>query len=319
MSEVWIIFLVAILLFIVVPTLIAVNKRPKKLKLHRIEIPSLIDERHPEFLPLESKLNESLSPDFINKVKDRVLTNHPTWTEDDFDWRLFELKRYFILAKILKTVPMFSEEVDEIWHEMLMFTQDYDTFCHKFYGEFLHHTPNMEVVPVPNERALFDWVYLQLFEPTVNSRLLWGPFLKHPLEAELLENFRSLSESSLLERYLKKDEEAEVPQRTIIQLLKYDIQEAESIKHDKDEESFKRMTSDNHYTYLLPAMVYFSLYEAGNYQEEMDHLLPKEAAHGSSTSSGCSSFTCDSGNDSSSSCSSSSCSSSSCGGGCGSS
>ncbi|PAQ14634.1 hypothetical protein CD798_10130 [Bacillaceae bacterium SAOS 7] len=316
MSEMWIIFLVGILLFIVVSALSTVNKKPKKLKLHRIEIPPLIDERHPEFLSLENKLNESLPPDFINKVKERVLTNHPTWTEDDFDWRLFELKRYFILAKILKTVPMFSEEVDEIWHEMLLFTKDYETFSNKFYGAFLHHTPNMEVVPAPNERALFDWVYLQLFEPTANSRLLWGPFLRHPLEAELLENFRALPESALSELYFK---EAEDPQRMVIQLLKHDIQQAESIKHDKDDEPFKRMASDNNYTYLLPAMIYFSMYEANDYQEEMDHLLPKETSHGSSTSSGCSSFACDSGNDSGSSCSSSSCSSSSCGGGCGSS
>ncbi|WP_338752775.1 hypothetical protein [Bacillus sp. FJAT-52991] len=320
MSEIWPVFFIGILLFIVIAALSKVKKRKKKLKLYRIQTPLLIDERHPELLWLETRLTESLSPDFIKKVKSRVLMNHPAWTDNDFDWRLFELKRYFILAKILKTVPMFSEEVDEVWHEMLMFTKDYETFSNKFYGNFLHHTPNMEVVPIPNERALFDWVYLQLFEPTANSRLLWGTFLKHPLEAELLENFRTLSEPSLLELYFKKDEEAEDAQKILVQLLNNDIQQAEFIKQDEDDEPFKRMTSENNHTYLLPAMVYFSMYEAEDYQHEMDHLLPKEASHGSSTSSGCSSFTCDSGNGSDSSCSSSNCSSgcsSGCGGGCG--
>ncbi|WP_203364503.1 hypothetical protein [Bacillus sp. REN10] len=319
MSTIWLIFFVGILLFIVISALIKDNKRKKTLELYRIQTPSLINECHSEFLWLEHKLNKSLSPDFIKKVKIRVLTNHPTWTDNDFDWRLFELKRYFILAKILKTVPMFSEEVDEVWHEMLMFTKEYEAFSHKFYGSFLHHTPNIETVPIPNERAFFDWMYLQLFEPTANSRLLWGPFFRHPLEGKLLENFRTLAETRLLVQYFKEDEEAEETQRMILQMLKEDIQQAGTIS----KETFRRLDAENNYTYLLPAMVYFSMYEAENYQDEMKQLLPKEAipkdgSHGSSHCSGCSSFACDSGSGSDSSCSSSSCSSG-CGGGCGSS
>jgi hypothetical protein len=37
---------------------------------------------------------------------------------------------------------MFSEEVDEIWHDMLLFTQKYQVFSEQFLGTMLHHTPN---------------------------------------------------------------------------------------------------------------------------------------------------------------------------------
>ena len=55
---------------------------------------------------------------------------------------------------------MFSKRVDDIWHEMLMFTREYETFSKKFYHELLHHTPNNDPTPIPFERAFFDWVYL---------------------------------------------------------------------------------------------------------------------------------------------------------------
>lgn len=112
-----------------------INKTKKKrsLKLVQEAVPTKLACRIPEGLPIISRLEDSLNSEYMEKVKKRVLANHPSWTETDFNWRLFELKRYFLLAGILKSVPMFSDEVDEIWHEMIMFTKEYENFSKKIF------------------------------------------------------------------------------------------------------------------------------------------------------------------------------------------
>ena len=40
-----------------------------------------------------------------------------------------------------KMVAMPSEIVDVLWHEFLLFTREYQDFCQKGIGRFLHHTP----------------------------------------------------------------------------------------------------------------------------------------------------------------------------------
>ncbi len=37
---------------------------------------------------------------------------------------------------------MLSEDVDEIWHDMILFTKEYQRFSEKFLGKMLHHIPN---------------------------------------------------------------------------------------------------------------------------------------------------------------------------------
>ncbi|HEY4509168.1 MAG TPA: hypothetical protein VJC13_02705 [Candidatus Paceibacterota bacterium] len=34
-----------------------------------------------------------------------------------------------------------SEKVDAGWHEFLLFTEDYQSFCQSFFGRFIHHRP----------------------------------------------------------------------------------------------------------------------------------------------------------------------------------
>lgn len=34
-----------------------------------------------------------------------------------------------------------SQVVDDAWHEFILFTRQYDQYCRKAFGRFLHHTP----------------------------------------------------------------------------------------------------------------------------------------------------------------------------------
>lgn len=62
---------------------------------------------------LSDILEQSLSKSFMENVEDRVRSKHKL-KENEYEWRLLDLKRYFIMTYILKESPMFSEKVDEL-------------------------------------------------------------------------------------------------------------------------------------------------------------------------------------------------------------
>ena len=36
-----------------------------------------------------------------------------------------------------------TREIDEGWHNFILFTKDYMEFCERFFGRFIHHVPNL--------------------------------------------------------------------------------------------------------------------------------------------------------------------------------
>lgn len=54
------------------------------------------------------------------------------------------LGEYFHLCRMAGRqymVSMPSQAVDDAWHEFLLFTRNYDSFCQRALGRFLHHVP----------------------------------------------------------------------------------------------------------------------------------------------------------------------------------
>jgi len=52
--------------------------------------------------------------------------------------------RQFFLAHLKsgrKYVSMPSQVADDLWHEFILYTRNYQAFCGKAFGKFLHHTP----------------------------------------------------------------------------------------------------------------------------------------------------------------------------------
>ncbi|MEY4547908.1 MAG: hypothetical protein RL685_4103 [Pseudomonadota bacterium] len=53
-----------------------------------------------------------------------------------------ELKRYLVLTREqVETLPMFSAIVDAAWHQFVLFTHEYQEYCERYLGRFLHHVP----------------------------------------------------------------------------------------------------------------------------------------------------------------------------------
>ena len=53
------------------------------------------------------------------------------------------LRQYFLahLASGRQFVSMPSQVTDELWHEFILYTRNYEDFCRRAFGRFMHHTP----------------------------------------------------------------------------------------------------------------------------------------------------------------------------------
>lgn len=52
--------------------------------------------------------------------------------------------RQFFIAYLMsgrRYVSMPSQLADDLWHEFILYTREYDAFCRRAFGGFLHHTP----------------------------------------------------------------------------------------------------------------------------------------------------------------------------------
>lgn len=64
------------------------------------------------------------------------------------------LRQYFLVCQRAngKFVSMPSQAVDDLWHEFILFTRNYENFCQKAFGCYLHHTP-VEAMATPTQAS----------------------------------------------------------------------------------------------------------------------------------------------------------------------
>jgi hypothetical protein len=74
-------------------------------------------------------------------------------------------------------------EIDEMWHEFILFTQDYMDFCYTYFGGYMHHLPNIfDNMPRPRDEVekdiekLLPYIYDHLGEETLYT--WFEPYLK---------------------------------------------------------------------------------------------------------------------------------------------
>lgn len=78
------------------------------------------------------------APDFVNKLQD-VLGDRATAMR-----ALEGLDAWFVacLHSDNRMIGMPSEVVDIAWHEFILRTREYSSFCQQAFGQYLHHTPD---------------------------------------------------------------------------------------------------------------------------------------------------------------------------------
>lgn len=82
----------------------------------------------------------------------RFDSKHPQLTADQRALVQQGLRQYFeiSLRARRKFVSMPSQVVDDLWHEFILFTRNYQQFCSKAFGRYLHHTP-VEAMAAPTQ------------------------------------------------------------------------------------------------------------------------------------------------------------------------
>ena len=73
----------------------------------------------------------------------RFRAEHPQLDDGEVKDVIGGLKDYFLLHQMAKKefMAMPSQVVDDLWHEFILFTKQYQDFSQKALGRYLHHTP----------------------------------------------------------------------------------------------------------------------------------------------------------------------------------
>jgi hypothetical protein len=95
------------------------------------------------------KLREARRIEFIRNFKlppglyDKLRAKHPHLSQKDCELTGHALRQFFLayLKSNRQNISMPSQVVDDLWHEFILYTRNYQIFCRRAFGVFLHHTP----------------------------------------------------------------------------------------------------------------------------------------------------------------------------------
>jgi hypothetical protein len=96
-------------------------------------------QRDRKFARIEHIRTFSLPPGLYAKLQEK----YPGLALKDCQLVGRALRQFFLAyAKSgYRHVSMPSQVVDDLWHEYILYTRDYETFCKAAFGRFFHHTP----------------------------------------------------------------------------------------------------------------------------------------------------------------------------------
>ena len=80
---------------------------------------------------------------FPETISQKIIERYPHLSAQQTLLVMDGLRDYFHVCNLAgkKMVSMPSQVVDVAWHEFILFTKQYENFCQKALGQFLHHTP----------------------------------------------------------------------------------------------------------------------------------------------------------------------------------
>lgn len=172
------------------------------------------------------ELEDAYGLDYQLHIYNRMV-RETKYSQDAILELMFEQKRFLLMASILKKVPMFSEAVDEVWHQQLMFTNEYRDFTEKFAGRFIHHAPNVDGTDGADDKFLFDMMYKKLFIEKPFSAKSWGsPFYETVPSEKFLSEWSNSDISQLQSRHFFDRSETHRFVQELIRGIKNDIESA---------------------------------------------------------------------------------------------
>lgn len=100
-------------------------------------------------LVIALKLREARRAEFIRHYTfpkgliEKLQARRPGLPAKDGQLVARALRQFFLahLAAKRQFVSMPSQVTDDLWHEFILYTRNYDDFCRRAFGRFMHHTP----------------------------------------------------------------------------------------------------------------------------------------------------------------------------------
>ncbi len=100
-------------------------------------------------LVLAAKLRAARRAEFIRHYAfpkgliAKLQTRRPGLLAKDGQLVARALRQYFLahMASGRQFVSMPSQVTDDLWHEFILYTRNYEDFCRRAFGRFMHHTP----------------------------------------------------------------------------------------------------------------------------------------------------------------------------------
>lgn len=80
---------------------------------------------------------------FPRGLFDKLHAKRPSLETKDMQLVARALRQFFLahLKSGRQYVSMPSQIADDLWHEFILYTRNYDAFCRRAFGKFMHHTP----------------------------------------------------------------------------------------------------------------------------------------------------------------------------------
>lgn len=91
----------------------------------------------------EHRLAEEIDKFDLSMVMRRFKQKNPD-LDADYAEDQYKLFMYLCCVDTSGYLPVPNNLIDEVWHNHLMFTKEYNEFCRKTAGRFLHHTPPID-------------------------------------------------------------------------------------------------------------------------------------------------------------------------------
>jgi hypothetical protein len=77
-------------------------------------------------------------------LTEKLLKEHIVETSDEGEALFNEVKKYLVLVRLNEDCfwNMYSLRIDEVWHQFILFTNQYVVFCQRFFGRHIPHAPS---------------------------------------------------------------------------------------------------------------------------------------------------------------------------------
>lgn len=108
---------------------------------------------------------------FDATLEKKLLIAYPHLSTEDMEKVAYGLKQFFMMNLIKdnlkdigeKSIIMPSKLVDDLWHNFILDTKEYEKFCQKAFGKMLHHIPS-EKISSSKEKNILATTYKTLHE-----------------------------------------------------------------------------------------------------------------------------------------------------------